>query len=142
MSEDRISAILRAGTAFPRAAFEFVESALRLATERAQAAEPGRRHVDASELLDAFRDLARDAFGPLARTVLAEWNVHTTRDVGRIVFLMVEAGEMGRTDEDDEKDFADVWSFEDAFPAEPGPASIPRGGADGATLADFADDAD
>ncbi|MCG3135859.1 MAG: hypothetical protein HMLKMBBP_03635 [Planctomycetes bacterium] len=141
MSDDRISGILRAGTAYPRDAFEFVESSLRVASHRAAADAAERRHVSAAELLDAFRDLAREAFGPLARTVLSEWNVHTTRDVGRIVFLMVEAGEMGKTDDDDEADFADGFAFEDAFPAEPGPASIPRD-ADPEVVADPADDAD
>ena len=104
------------------AAFEFVHDSLRLAHDRA-----GREgHVRGAELLDAFRDLARREFGPLARTVLASWGVHRTDDVGEIVFRCVEAGEMGRTDDDSPDDFRAVYEFDDAFPEDPGPVEIAR----------------
>ena len=57
---DPISEILRRDATYPRAAYEFVGEALRLAHERAGE----KRHVSARELLDAFRMHAIDAFGP------------------------------------------------------------------------------
>jgi uncharacterized repeat protein (TIGR04138 family) len=120
-TSDPIGDILRRDPTYPRAAYEFVEESLRLAHQRAGE----QQHVSAAELLDAFRRHAIDAFGPLARTVLEEWNVRTTDDVGRIVFRMVEAGEMGRTDDDDETDFAGVYEFRDAFPDDAGAVRLP-----------------
>lgn len=114
MSEsDWISEIRRRDPRYARGAYEFVQDALRLAHLRA-----GREgHVSGRELLEAFRALAREQFGPLAASVLAEWNVRTTEDVGNIVFLCVQAGEMGKTEDDTLDDFRGVYDFEEAFPS-------------------------
>lgn len=119
---DPISEIRRKEPRYPRAAYEFVQESLRLAHEQV-----GREgHVTGRELLDAFRTLALAEFGPLARTVLAEWNVRTTDDVGRIVFLCVEARQMGKTDDDTMDDFHAVYDFAKAFPATLGEVRLPR----------------
>jgi uncharacterized repeat protein (TIGR04138 family) len=107
---------------YPRAAVEFVQEALHHAHTRS-----GREgHVSGAELLEAFRLLALDQFGPLARTVLAEWGIRTTDDVGNIVFQSVEAGEMGKTDEDTADDFRSVYDFAVAFPEALGDVRLPR----------------
>lgn len=123
MSEtDWISEIRRKDARYGRGAFEFVQEALRLAHERA-----GRDgHVTGKELLEAFRTHALDQFGLLAQAVLAEWGVHSTVDVGRIVFLCVEAGEMGKTDDDSLDDFRSAYDFAEAFPQEVGAVEVAR----------------
>lgn len=108
--------------AYPRAAIEFVQDALRHANVRR-----GRDgDVSGRELLEAFRLLALDEFGPLARTVLAEWGIRTTDDVGNIVFQQVEDGQMGKTDRDSPDDFHAVYDFADAFPETPGDVQVAR----------------
>lgn len=74
-------------------------------------------HISGYELLEAFRRLARERWGCLARTVLESWGVHRTDDVGEIVFLMVndEKLEWKRRESDTKAEFADVFSFRDAF---------------------------
>ncbi len=120
MSDDPIADLLRKDPRYPRAAYEFVREALHLTVE----AVGEQRHVSAKELLDGLRDHARSAFGPLARTVFESWNVHETADFGHIVFNLVEAGEMGKTDDDDIADFEAVYRFEDAFPKETGAVEV------------------
>lgn len=119
---DPITKILRRDPRYRREAYEFVQEALRAA----HASAGKRRHVTGRELLDAFRDLARSAFGPLTRTVLAEWGLRTTEDVGNVVFNLVEAEELGKTDEDDLADFRGVFDFDRAFPADAGEVRLRR----------------
>jgi uncharacterized repeat protein (TIGR04138 family) len=75
-------------------------------------------------LLEGFRLHALDEFGPMALMVLGYWGVHTTADVGNLVFNLVDASVFGKTDEDTVESFADVFDFHEAFvdpfrPAEP-----------------------
>lgn len=74
-----------------------------------------RRHVTGKELVEGIRQHALHQFGPMTRTVLKTWGVETTRDFGNIVFNLVSAGLLGRTDEDKVEDFDNCYSFDDAF---------------------------
>ena len=74
-----------------------------------------RRHVTGAELSLAIRDLALERFGLLALPVLRTWGVTQTADFGRIVFALVQAGLMSKTDEDDVRDFQNVFDFDEAF---------------------------
>ncbi|MEM6334862.1 MAG: Minf_1886 family protein [Planctomycetota bacterium] len=76
------------------------------------------RHVTGRELCHGLRDFAVDQYGLMARTVLRRWGVTACEDFGRIVFEMVEAGLMRRTDEDTFEDFVGVFEFRDAFTPE------------------------
>jgi uncharacterized repeat protein (TIGR04138 family) len=73
------------------------------------------RHVTGKELLEGIREYATEHFGFLARTVLSEWGLNATEDFGEIVFNLVEAGLLSRTESDTRKDFAGVYEFEEAF---------------------------
>jgi uncharacterized repeat protein (TIGR04138 family) len=75
----------------------------------------GRKHVTGAELLDGFRDLALQQFGFLARSVLAEWGVKSTDDVGEMVFHMIEEDLLQKTADDRREDFHALFDFADAF---------------------------
>jgi len=96
---------------FHEASYLFVLSALHHVIERL--AEP--RHISGRELAVGVRDLAIQRFGPMARTVLEHWGVSHTRDVGSIVFGLVECGILIKQDEDTLDDFANVFDFDQAF---------------------------
>lgn len=51
----------------------------------------------------------------LAKTVLNHWGLRTTEDFGKIVFALVEAGLMRKTDEDTLEDFQGVYDFDEEF---------------------------
>jgi uncharacterized repeat protein (TIGR04138 family) len=76
------------------------------------------RHITGSELAEAVRDLAIARFGLLARVVLEHWGVHSTEDMGEIVFLLVDHGVLSKQETDRREDFADVYSFEEVFESE------------------------
>lgn len=73
------------------------------------------RHVSGHQLCLGLRDFAIKQYGMLAKAVLASWTVHATADFGRIVFDMVEAHVLRKTDEDTIEDFEGVFDFDEAF---------------------------
>ena len=72
-------------------------------------------HVSGHELLDGIKRLAKREFGPMAKMVLENWGVTRTEDFGEIVFSLVEAGILGKTDRDSPEDFSNVFDFDDVF---------------------------
>jgi uncharacterized repeat protein (TIGR04138 family) len=78
-------------------------------------------HVNASELLDGFRQLALKEFGPMGMTVLEYWGVRASDDVGEMVFNLIGAGVFGKTESDTVEDFHRALDFHAAFvtPFEP-----------------------
>lgn len=73
------------------------------------------RHVSGTELLDGIRKYALQEYGPITKTVLNRWGIHRCEDFGEIVFLMVESGVLGKTDEDRKEDFSGGYDFDTAF---------------------------
>jgi uncharacterized repeat protein (TIGR04138 family) len=73
------------------------------------------RHITGPELAEGVRELAIRQFGPLARTVLEHWGVHSTEDLGEIVFALVEVGILVKEDSDRREDFRSLFDFEEAF---------------------------
>lgn len=92
-------------------AYLFLLSALHVVLEGLE--EP--RHISGKELAHGVKELALDRYGPMARTVLEHWGIHSTRDLGEIVFAMVECGILIRREEDRKEDFQDLYDFEEVF---------------------------
>lgn len=98
-------------------AYKFVFSALRFTQEqlgRDRAAE-ATGHISGPELLDGIRLLGLQHFGMLSITVFKTWGIHGTDDFGRIVFELIEAGEMRKTQNDQLTDFFGVYDFGKVF---------------------------
>lgn len=104
---------------YPPEAYAFVQEGLRHTVEKVRENDPEAeeqgRHVTGRELCHGLREYAEEQYGRLARTVLAHWHIHRTEDFGRIVFAMVEAGVLRKTEEDSIEDFRAVFDFDEAF---------------------------
>lgn len=74
-----------------------------------------RRHISGEELLEGIREMALERFGPMAKTVFEQWGIVRTEDFGEIVFQLVGAGLLGKTDRDRLSDFAEGYDFHEAF---------------------------
>ena len=72
-------------------------------------------HISGPQLLEGVRLYAVGHFGRLAKTVFNTWGIYTTEDFGRIVFELVERGDMRKTDRDQLSDFCDVYDFDQVF---------------------------
>ncbi len=114
--EDELAKILAADNRYSREAYFFVREALDH-TQR-QIGRPPRdevRHVTGQQLLEGARDYALSQYGPMALTVLEAWGIRAGEDIGEIVFNMVEAGLLAKTDQDSREDFKGGYRFEEAF---------------------------
>ena len=105
---------------YPVNAYRFLFSALRFTQDRLGRAqghgpEDERAHISGAELLKGIRDYARDQFGLMALTVFNCWGIHATDDFGRMVFELIERGEMRKTNRDQLSDFYDLYDFEETF---------------------------
>ena len=117
MSQEKVETILqivRRDHRYGAQAYYFIFDALDYTIQRLQKV----RHVTGRELLEGIRLYATESFGFLAKTVLAEWGITCTGDFGEIVFNLVDAELLSRTDNDTRRDFADVYEFETAFDRE------------------------
>src|SRR5262245_20807843 len=74
-----------------------------------------QHHVSGPELVEGIRQLALREFGLMARTVFRLWGVHKTDDFGEIVFNLIEAGLMSKTDDDARADFRGLYDFDEAL---------------------------
>ncbi|MBD3178471.1 MAG: hypothetical protein GF417_02145 [Candidatus Latescibacteria bacterium] len=73
------------------------------------------RHISGSELLEGIVEYAREEFGPMAKEVFNFWGVEKSVDFGRIVFSLVEAGMLEKTEKDSLEDFRQKLDFEKIF---------------------------
>lgn len=105
---------------FPPKAYEFVRQGLAFTAtavhgDRAEEGPEGSRHVSGQQLCLGLKDFAIRQYGLLAKPVLSSWHIRSTGDFGRIVFAMIEAEMMRKTDEDTPEDFENVFEFDDVF---------------------------
>ena len=92
-------------------AYLFILSGLHYTIERLGEA----RHISGRELAEGCRDLAIDRWGLMARHVLEYWGIRGTRDLGALVFALVECGVLVKQDDDAMGDFDLVYDFSTAF---------------------------
>ena len=120
MHHPKLDEVVRSDPRYAYEAYEFVYASLRH-TQRRLGREPpaetqqsreGDYHVSGPQLLEGVRDLALREFGLMARTVFRSWGINSTADVGEIVFNLVAANLMSKTDEDDREDFRNVYDLD------------------------------
>ena len=88
--------------------------ALLLDVVRYLSGEEGK-HVPGEDIVDEFRDEALDQFGPLTYTVLTEWGLSSTEDIGEMMLNLVESKRIGRDETDSVDAFASGYDFKEAF---------------------------
>lgn len=117
---------------FDRKAYTFVRQGLDHTVKELRKKDTGRaqrsQHVSGPELLDGLRMFALDQYGPLTKTVLNSWGITRCQHFGDIVFNLIEYNVFSKTDSDRREDFADIYTFEDAFVKPFLPARKPRSG--------------
>ena len=73
--------------------------------------EESPRHIGGQELAWGLAESAKKRWGRLAKMVLEYWGVRTTRDMGEIVYLMIENEWMTSKESDRIEDFDGVFDF-------------------------------
>ena len=115
---DQIDAISDQDAKFKREAYFFIYSALDHTVrklKRDQEATAVSRHVTGQELCRGIAEYGRDQFGPMVQSVFEYWGITETVHFGEIVFNLVGANLMSKTEDDCIEDFTDVYDFNDEF---------------------------
>lgn len=123
---------------YDRKAYSFLREGLDYAVKELKKRDAERSkqslHITGAELLNGLRVYALDQFGPLAITVLNAWGIKRCGDMGEIVFNLIEYNVFSKTENDRREDFAELFTFEDAFvkpflpkkPLRDGRVSVPQ----------------
>jgi uncharacterized repeat protein (TIGR04138 family) len=121
MHHPKLDEVVRRDARYAYEAYEFVFAAL-AHTQRLLGRQPPEEssgeqehHVSGPQLLEGIRDLALREYGLMARTVFRMWGINATADFGEIVFNLVEAKLMSKTDQDSRKDFENVYDLDEAL---------------------------
>jgi uncharacterized repeat protein (TIGR04138 family) len=114
--EEVIRRIVERDPRYKREAYLFIRETLEYTQKmlgRPNAEEV--RHVSGRDLLEGIKHYALEQYGPMVPTVLSEWGINNCEDIGEVVFNMVDANLLAKTDTDSREDFKGVYDFNDAF---------------------------
>lgn len=102
--EDAVDEILRHDKSYAPDAYGFMRQALDAAVE--QFHKGGEQpHLTAEELYLGFCAYALQEYGPLAAAVLEHWGISGSKDVGNIVYNLIDVGVFGRQESDTREQF-------------------------------------
>ena len=73
--------------------------------------------IRAGEVLEEFKERALEQYGPMTYTVLSEWGLSRTEDIGEMMFNLVEGRRIGKDEEDTPEGFACGYDFTEVFKA-------------------------
>lgn len=104
-------------------AYEFIFAALehtqktigRGVAEPTRENEAAAKHVAGAELVRGACNLAKNEFGRMARVVFQMWGINSTDDFGSIVFNLIDANLLTKTDADSRDDFHNLFDFDEAL---------------------------
>ena len=117
--EERLKQVVARDGRYHINAYRFVYEALDYTVKQLEK----KRHISGRELLEGIKNLAIEQFGGLAVMVFDVWGVRKTADFGAMVFNLVEADLMSRSEDDSREDFEGVYEFRDVFRIDAKPRS-------------------
>jgi uncharacterized repeat protein (TIGR04138 family) len=113
--EQSVASILKRDRRFDPEAYFFLKDALDFTLKRVADANGKSRHVSGPELLAGFRDFALEQYGPMAATLMNEWGLRKCRDVGDMVFQLIDEQVFGKQESDKKEDFSEVFDFQESL---------------------------
>jgi len=105
----RINDIISKDLRYSREAYIFIMDTLQVTKHQLQR----EGHVSGEELSYGIKNFGLYLFGLMTKRVLESWGIYRTEDFGNIVYNLIEAGILGRSEEDSVDDFKDVFDFQE-----------------------------
>jgi uncharacterized repeat protein (TIGR04138 family) len=114
--DPRILELCRQSPRYAYEAYEFVCEAVTFTQQLLGRCGPDDdlevdHHVSGAELLHGVCELALREFGMMASVVFRQWGIHTTDDIGTIVFNLIAVGRLNKSDRDSPEDFHDLFDL-------------------------------
>lgn len=107
---------------YARAAYYFLRMGLDHTVKKVQADKNrvvrqgvSGNHVSGQELLEGIREFALEQYGPMAFTLFSNWGLRGSANFGDIVFNLIEARVLGKTEDDNPTDFQNGFDFHEAL---------------------------
>ncbi len=111
---DAIQSVVSKDKRYDIEAYFTLKEALDFTVKKAAEENGGKhRHVSAKELTIGFRNFMLENYGPMSSTLVTEWGMQTTLDIGNMVFLLIDEGIFGKQDSDELKEFDNVFHLID-----------------------------
>ncbi len=101
--EEAVDKIMQRHGEYAPDAYDFLRQAMNTSAPQGRGKE--NSHLSADELYMRVCLLALEEFGPMARTVLQFWGINSGRDIGNIVFHLIEVGVFGKQEDDSIEQF-------------------------------------
>ncbi len=79
--------------------------------------EVTNRHFSGEAFSYILKDYALDQYGFLARAVLEDAGIHTTDDIGAVVYNLIKINMMKKTENDRQEDFHDLFNLKEELDA-------------------------
>jgi uncharacterized repeat protein (TIGR04138 family) len=114
--DETLDTVIEKNPRYHREAYIFLREALDYTQKMViKGAKDELHHVTGQELLSGIRAYALQQFGPMAMMVLQDWGVNACEDFGELVFNMVDASLLAKTENDTRADFKSGYDFFEAF---------------------------
>ena len=111
-----IRQIVKNDPRYTEEAYSFVREGLDYTVhERNEIPREENHHVKGWELSEGIREYALREYGPVSLRVLRHFGIRTCEDLGEIVYNMIDAELLGKTEADRKQDFHGVFDFDQAF---------------------------
>ncbi len=94
-------------------AYAFIYGSLSHAASLYKLPRNKEAHITAAQLCEAICSLAIQEFGLIAQTVMKQWGIKTTKDLGAVVYVLVQCEMMRQSENDKQEDFVDVFNLMD-----------------------------
>ncbi len=111
----KLQEIIKKDNRYPIQSYQFIFEALDYTASTLgkshNSQKEDERHVTGQELSEGIKQYALRKFGFMARMVFEQWGITTSSDFGKIVFMLVGSGLMGKTETDTLEDFKDLYDF-------------------------------
>jgi uncharacterized repeat protein (TIGR04138 family) len=117
MKEISLRTIARNHTEFPEEAYAFVLAAITYSCEKFTP-KPGV-HITAKQLSEGVLEFVQESFGPMASFILEEWNIKTSENLGKAVFILLEEEAIKKRPEDKLEDFNGLFDFKKVLQEKP-----------------------
>ncbi len=73
------------------------------------------RSFSAEDIMEEFKESAIEQYGPLTYTVLTEWGLSCTEDLGEMMFNLSETPRIKRGKNDNRESFMGGYDFKETF---------------------------
>ena len=115
--QEKIEGLAESDGRYNTDAYVFVYDALQYTVEKLgkTTLPKEKRHISGRDLVLGISEYSAEQFGPLTCSVFFHWGIKQTRDFGEIVFNLIEANLMSKTEDDQIDDFVDIYDFAEEF---------------------------